>query len=82
MHNILDLIKSRGGTPTVISGDPGINVTEISDKHDLIPNSAQGVAGPQGATGTTGAPGPAGTPGVTGDVGLTGPVGPLGQEWE
>ena len=78
MHNLLDLINSPGGTPTLVSGGSGINVQEISDKHYLVTNSAQGVVAPQGATGATGAQGPTGTPGGIGPTGLTGPTGPPG----
>lgn len=78
MQNILDVINEPGSTPTLVPGDSGINVTEISDKHYLVTNYAQGVAGPQGPAGATGAPGPSGGPGGIGDTGLIGPVGPPG----
>ena len=44
MVDILDLITSPGGVPTVVQGGSGIQVTEVSDKHFVISNTAQGQA--------------------------------------
>ena len=41
MRDILDLISSPGGVPTVVSAGSGISVAGVSDKHFVISTTAQ-----------------------------------------
>ena len=51
MRDILDIISAPGGVPTIVQAGSGISVTEVSDKHFVVSNTAQGATGEPGKDG-------------------------------
>ena len=51
MRDILDIISSPGGNPTVVSAGSGISVQEVSSKHFVVSNIAPGTQGDAGSDG-------------------------------
>ena len=53
MRDILDILSAPGGVPTIVQAGSGISVTEVSDKHFVVSNTAQGATGEPGKDGET-----------------------------
>ena len=51
MRDILDIISSPGGVPTIVQAGSGIAVQEVSNKHFVISNIAPGTQGDAGSDG-------------------------------
>ena len=49
MQNVLDLLSSPEGVPTVVLPGSGISVNEVADRQYVVSNTAQYTPGPAGA---------------------------------